>query len=203
MIDTATLERRVADLMRRQAKCKIDSAAERKYERQLDQLRRSSQEAALIIDEYALAVRGEIMKASSGQQFEVQSYIGSEIAEMGYGERPPRSAKFVIELDMGSGPGGGDYRTYLLSSNKRSGWTLWQMGHDYDTGKPSYCRVAYGWPYRGYPAKHAAEQLLTRVWEDERDQEGFPSSVVVQKAGLLTAEDIERIELTVFADDED
>ncbi len=83
----------------------------------------------------------------SNQNFETQSYIGSDIAQMGYeGERPPRSARFVVAIDMGSGPGGGDYRTYLLSTDKeRSGWTLWQMGHDYDTGKRLYCRVAYGY----------------------------------------------------------
>jgi 2-hydroxychromene-2-carboxylate isomerase len=102
---------------------------------------------------------------------------------------------------MGSGPGGGDYRTYLLSSDKeRSGWTLWQMGHDYDTGKRLYCRVAYGWPHRGCPAKSAAELLLTQTWEDERDLDVLMSSnALVEEAGLLIAEDVERIELAVFA----
>ena len=46
------------------------------------------------------------------QPFDVQSYVGSDIAQLsGDGERPPRSAKLVGSLDMGSGPGGGDYRT--------------------------------------------------------------------------------------------
>ncbi len=53
-------------------------------------------------------------------RLEVQSYIGSEIAQMGsQGERPPRSAKLVVSVDMGSGPGGGDYRTYLISTDER------------------------------------------------------------------------------------
>ncbi|MSO88939.1 MAG: hypothetical protein EXQ89_03070 [Rhodospirillaceae bacterium] len=143
------------------------------------------------------------MKPSSGENFQAHSYIGSDIAQMGYeGERPPRSAKFVASFDMGSGPGGGDYRTYLLCTDKkRSEWTLWQRGSDYDTGKHLYCRVAYGWPYRGYSAKYAAEQLLIRAWEDERNLEGFlPSSAGMELAGLLTTEDIERIVLTMFAD---
>jgi hypothetical protein len=142
------------------------------------------------------------MKHSSNQTLEVQSYIGSDIAQMSdAGEHPPRSAKIVVKLDMGSGPGGGDYRTYLLCTDKkRSGWTLWQMGHDYDTGKRLYCRVADGWPYRGCPAKYAAEQLLTKVWEHERDLWGLAPNAIVEEAGLLTVEDIERIELTVFTD---
>ena len=102
------------------------------------------------------------------QPFEVQSYVGSDIAQFGYGERPPKSAKLVASVDMGSGPEGGDYRTYFLSTDReRSGWTLWQMGHDYDTGKRLYCRVAYGSPYRGFRAAYAAEQLLTKAWQDD------------------------------------
>ena len=73
------------------------------------------------------------------------------------------------------------------------------MAHDYDTGKRLYCRVAYGSPYRGYRAAYAAEQLLTKSWEDERDLEGLLlSNMVVGEGGLLTDEDIQRIELTVF-----
>jgi len=133
--------------------------------------------------------------------FEVYSFIGSDIAQLGYGERPPRSAKFIASLDMGSGPGGGDYRTYLLSTDKeRSGWTLWHMAHDYDTGKRLYCRVAQGGPYRGYPAKYAAEQLLTKVWLDETDEGLYFENVLVEEAGLLTAEDIQRVALAVIDD---
>jgi hypothetical protein len=41
------------------------------------------------------------MKAENRQQFEVQSYIGSEVAQLHEdGERPPRSAKLVVGLDM-------------------------------------------------------------------------------------------------------
>ena len=43
----------------------------------------------------------------SNQVFDaMQSYIGSDIAEIGLSnERPPRSAKFVVSLDMGRGSG--------------------------------------------------------------------------------------------------
>ena len=134
------------------------------------------------------------------QPFEVQSYVGSNIAQLGYGERPPRSAKFIASLDMGSGPGCGDYRTYLLSTDKeRSGWTLWHMAHDYDTGKRLYCRVADGSPYRGYQPEYAAEQLLTKVWLDESDEGSLIQNVLVKEAGLLTAEDIQRVAQTVYA----
>jgi hypothetical protein len=141
------------------------------------------------------------MKSEKLQQFEVQSYIGTEIAQLREdGERPPRSAKLVVDLDMGSHPGGGDYRTYLLSTNReRSAWILWLTGNDWD--KPLYCRIATGWPYRGCGARFAAEQLLLRSWQDERNKEAWdPAWVLVLKAGLLTKEDIRRVELNVFGE---
>ena len=140
----------------------------------------------------------------SNQAFdEMLSYIGSDIAEIGRSnERPPRSAKFVVSLDMGSGPGGGDYRTYLLCTNKeRSSWNLWM---EY-SGHGQYCRIAWGEPYRGIPAERAAELLLTKSWEDERDLEGLYSygKLCVEGGGLLTAMDIHRIERAVFESAED
>ena len=140
----------------------------------------------------------------SNQVFdEMLSYIGSDIAEIGFqDDRPPRSAKFVVSLDMGSGPGGGDYRTYLLCTNKeRSSWNLWM---EY-SGHGQYCRIAWGEPYRGIPAERAAELLLTKSWEDERDIEGLYSygKLSVEGDGLLTAMDIHRIERGVFESAED
>ena len=135
----------------------------------------------------------------SNQVFDaMQSYIGSDIAQIGLSnERPPRSARFVVSLDMGSGPGGGDYRTYLLCTNKeRSSWNLWM---EY-SGHGQYCRIAWGEPYRGIPAERAAELLLTKSWEDERQCEGlyFYGKLCVEGEGLLTAEDIHRIERAVY-----
>jgi hypothetical protein len=134
------------------------------------------------------------IKSEDRQPFEVQSYIGSEIAELREdGERPPRSAKMVAYLDLGSGPGGGDYRTYLLSTNReRSLWILWATATD-DSGKALYCQIATGRPYRGYPAKFAAEQLLIKSWQDERDLEGLSDGALVRGEGLLNKEDIHRI----------
>ncbi len=76
------------------------------------------------------------------------------------------------------------------------------MVSDYDTGKRTYGRVASGSPYRGYPAKYAAEQLLTKVLEEERDIGWVEQSPWgVMEAGLLDADDIERIGMTVFAEE--
>jgi hypothetical protein len=139
------------------------------------------------------------MNSDVTPDFEVCSFIGSEIAEMGYGERPPRSAKLVASIDMGSGPGGGDYRTYRLSTDKlRSCWTLWLERSNYDSGKPEFCRVAVGEPYRGRSAEYAAARLLTKVWEDERDQGLLEPHLFVENEGVLTAEHIERISRAVF-----
>ena len=134
------------------------------------------------------------------QPFEAHSYIGSDIAQLREdGKRPPRSAKLVAYLDMGSGPVGGDYRRYLLCTNReRTLWNLWLIGVN---EKLLYCEVAMGQPYRGYPARFAAEQLLIKSWQDERDLEGWhPRKALVMNAGLLNQEDIRRIELAVFGE---
>jgi hypothetical protein len=132
----------------------------------------------------------------SRQQFKVKCYTGRQLREDG--ERPPRSAKLVVSVDMGSGPGGGDHRSYLLSTNReRSLWVLWLRGDDWEV--PLYCRIATGRPYRGYPARFAAEQLLIKSWQDEHDKEKrLPPYVSVWTTGLLTDEDIRRIKRTVF-----
>lgn len=74
------------------------------------------------------------------------------------------------------------------------------MAHDYDTGRRLYCRVAYGSPYRGYQAAYAAEQLLTKAWQDDLRDGLLTQKVLVDKADLLTAEDIQRVALTVFGE---
>lgn len=138
-------------------------------------------------------------KVQTRPEFKVRSHVGTDIAQYHEdGERPPRSGKLVVDLDLGSHPGGGDYRTYLLSTNRpRSLWTLWIRANDWD--KPLYCRVATGQPYRGYPAKFAAEQLLIKSWQDERDKWGWvPAWALVLEPGLLRQEDINRIKLAVF-----
>jgi hypothetical protein len=140
-------------------------------------------------------------KPQTGQRFEAHSYVGTDIGQLHEdGERPPRSAKLVVDLDLGSHPGGGDYRTYLLSTNRqRSAWTLWIRGNDWD--KPLYCRIATGRPYRGYPARFAAEQLLIKSWKDARDKEGWhPPWASVFEPGLLNHEDVDRIKLAVFGE---
>ncbi len=134
------------------------------------------------------------------QRFEVQSNVGSDIAQFRPGgERPPRSAKIVVSVDMGSGPGGGDYRTYLISSDqKRSGWTLWARGHDYDTGRPLYCRMAWGEPYKGYSASEAAKHLVEAVVKDEMLEGISVETMGVAAPGLLTSEDVQSILLAVL-----
>jgi hypothetical protein len=145
------------------------------------------------------------MKSENRQYFEVQSYIGTDIADITRGERPPRSAKLVVELDMGGCPGYDLFRGYLLSTNReRSSWILWLEGNHPDGyGRPFlYCRMAEGRPYRGYTAKFAAEQLLIKSWQDERDKWGLdrPCGSVL-RAGLLKQKDINRIKVTVFGEE--
>lgn len=126
---------------------------------------------------------------------DIQSYIGSDIAQMGGGEKPPKSVLVVAKVDMGSGPGGGAYRTYLLQRDRwRKRWTLWEKGSDYDTGKPLYCRVAYGESTSAAKPEHAARLLLERVWLDEIREGFLPGSIAVEETGLLSRDDIKEME---------
>jgi hypothetical protein len=144
---------------------------------------------------------GQSMPPPGDQPFQVHSYIGSNIAQMGeMNESPPQSAELVASVYMG----GNDSRTYLLSAHlartdrETSGWTLWQQGSDYDTGQPLYCRVGFGYPLQGYQAAFAATQILARTWEDESMEGLLVSHVTVDAAGLLSAEEVRRIFAQVF-----
>jgi hypothetical protein len=110
----------------------------------------------------------------------------------------------VVDLEIDPNPAGGVYRTYLLSTNReRSAWTLWLKGENPDASRPRflYCPIAIGRPRRGYPAGFAAEQLLIKSWQDERDKWGLaPVKVFIWKSGLLTKQDIHRIKQTVFGE---
>lgn len=128
------------------------------------------------------------------QPFEISNMVGCDFFELAAdGERPPRSAKLVASLDMGSGPGGGDYRKYYICSDKhRTGWALWEMINDYDTGRPIYARRAWGEPYKGYPAVEAAKRMMldcllaeSRLWE--------VNEIRVEEDGLLDGNDFDRI----------
>ena len=131
-------------------------------------------------------------------EFKAHSRIGTIMSQDRMGkDRPPRSAKLVAELDMGSTPGSGDFRIYLLCTNReRSSWILWLDTEDENGAYNQFVRIATGRPYRGYPAKFAAEQLLTKAWQEERDIEAKawhdidPAEALVMNAGLLNQEDI-------------
>jgi hypothetical protein len=73
------------------------------------------------------------------------------------------------------------------------------MVSDYDTGKRTYGRIAYGSPYRGCPARYAAEQLLTKTLEDDRDVAWVAPPWYVTDPGLLDSDDIRRIGLPLFS----
>ena len=77
------------------------------------------------------------------------------------------------------------------------------VGYDGDTAKRLYCIIAWGEPYRGVPAKTAAQMLVTKSREDERELEGASGGALVMTAGLLDDDDIQVIEQSVFnLDDE-
>jgi len=126
------------------------------------------------------------------QPFEISNMVGCDFFELAAdGERPPRSAKLVASLDMGSGPGGGDYRKYYICSDKhRTGWALWEMINDYDTGRPIYARRAWGEPYKGYPAVEAAKRMMLDCLLAE---DKYRTEIRVEVDGLLDGNDFDRI----------
>jgi hypothetical protein len=156
----------------------------------------------LLIRNLQLGTR--VMKNTSSEQPIVTvSYVGSEIAEFRQGgERPPRSAKLVVSLSWSWGPAHSRYSVYwLCTDRKRSGWYLWEQGSDYDTGRPLFRMVAACSPYRGCPAKYAAGQLLISAWKGEVEFEYAElEGVYVEKEGLLTTDDIQRIENKVVGE---
>jgi hypothetical protein len=145
------------------------------------------------------------MKTRERATFEIFSRVGIDLDELSMlEERPPRSAKLVAHVDFGSGPGGGDYRKYLVSADKcRTEWRLWVNHTDYDSGQSAYYLIAYGTPFRGHSAKYAAEQLLTKVLGDELqiDSVQFGGWQVLE-SGLLDIEDIDRIAERLSDDEE-
>ena len=70
-------------------------------------------------------IRGpEEMKSEDRQPFKVRSYVkkwyGSDLAQVRAGERPPKSAKLVADLDMGSSPQEPETFGYIYSAPTES-----------------------------------------------------------------------------------
>ena len=135
------------------------------------------------------------MTKSRPEPFLATSYIGSEIAEFGRpGEIPPRSAKLVAQISWSWSPAHSRTSPYLLGTNKeRSGWSLWEQGHDFDTGRRIYARVAWGERYRGYEPKFVAQELLTEVWRRAIKFGEDLDGGVVDEPGILGTREIAQI----------
>lgn len=141
------------------------------------------------------------MNRSKKEPFEVFTYAGSELGEFSAdGERPPRTAKLVAEIGWSWSPMHSAQLRYLICTDEeRTAWTLWAVARNFDDVRRVYARIASGSPFRGYIAKCAAEQLLIAGWRSEVEMGGTVSrgANVVQE-GLLSQQDIERIEQEVF-----
>ena len=58
-----------------------------------------------------------------------------------------------------------------------------------------YALMASATPYRGYTAKHAAEELLVAAWRSELEvSDRDLSGGLVEEEGILTKADVKRIE---------
>lgn len=74
---------------------------------------------------------------------EIQTYVGSDIADFISGEKPPENAEFIGEFDFGSSPAGGDIRQYWISVENQIA-TLWDsfVDGDINGGARLFARIA-------------------------------------------------------------
>ena len=140
--------------------------------------------------------------ANNASAFEVQSFIGGEIAEFKGGKQPFATAQLVARVLWSWSPAHSRSADYFVSGDRR-GWTLWEVGRDDDTGRRMFAQVAYGWPRQGATAKHAAEQLLLAAWRDQCFwDEDLRNPDVVEK-GLLAEAELKQIaELAMTSSDQ-
>ena len=140
------------------------------------------------------------MNRKKQEPFEVCSYVGTSLGDFSAdGERPSRTAKLVADVSWAWSPMHSARIRYLICTDrKRTGWMLWAVARDFD-GRRIQAQVAVGGPCRGYTAKFAAGQLLTAGWRSELEMWGTDSrGAKVEEEGLLTKDDIRRIESEVF-----
>ena len=134
------------------------------------------------------------------ERFTVDSSGGQERLPEDLQRKPPRSAKLVASLMWAWSPAHCRSNNYWLCTNrKRTDWILWEESSDWENGKPLYFEVASGTPWRGVDAKRAADELLAEAWRDEWEAWESPGQgAFVERAGILDAEDIARIEKRVY-----
>src|SRR5262245_54582386 len=133
------------------------------------------------------------------EAFKVTTYADSICSAFGTEERPPRTAKLVAQVSWSWSPANDRCDRYLICTDRhRRAWTLWAVWAAGDYPR-MYARVASGTPFRSYPARFAAEQLLTAAWKSEL--ENWHTDLrggEVEREGLLTECDIRRIEQEAF-----
>ena len=116
------------------------------------------------------------MSASSNARLKIPRFIFAIDATPPQGidppEKPPRSARFVANLDMFSQSACNERSdTYRLSMNrKRSHWILW-LGYFDDNMVMKWVYVPYAIvPCSGVGAKEAATQMLEAAWLEEKQR---------------------------------
>jgi len=123
---------------------------------------------------------------------EIQTFIGSDIADFSLGERPPKTAEFVGEFDFSSSPAGGGLRQYWLSIENQTA-TLWDsfIDGDINGGNRLFARVAYCDFEKNIKAVELASSLLLAAFvaEVQLYDSNF-SSAKCTEAGLLNGQQL-------------
>ena len=130
--------------------------------------------------------------ANNASAFEVQSFIGSEIAEFKGGKQPFATAQLVAGVLWSWSPAHSRSADYFVSGNRR-GWTLWEVGRNGETGQRMFAQVAYGWPRESATAESAAEQLLLAAWRDQCFWDEDLRNPSVVEIGLLAEAKLKQI----------
>lgn len=118
---------------------------------------------------------------------EIQTYVGSEIADFTSGEKPPENAEFIGEFDFGSSPAGGDIRQYWISLENQIA-TLWDsfVDGDINGGMRLFARIAScDFESKDETVALASSLLMSAIEAEIELYDSDISSAKCTEAGLL------------------
>jgi len=137
--------------------------------------------------------------AASARKVGVHSYVGSDLAQFRSDEHVvPKGAQLAVTLEWPGNPASTPQETYWLFADANgSAWYMFITTFSAE-GEPLYADGGWLEPSGGVEPKDAATRILAKIWQDEATLGEFRGSGVrVAKVGLLTEDDVRRIEQSI------
>jgi hypothetical protein len=125
----------------------------------------------------------------------ITSYVGSEINDLSYGEKPAGEIIYVGRFDVGRSPSGGDWREYYLSIEDGS-CILWDsyVDGDINKGERQYARATEIEDFENRNNKEVAKLLLQYAFEEEVAlYDSVFENAKCDKEGLISSDDFNDI----------